>query len=202
MAVTKRKQIDWEKGEKLFRLGQLSAAEIGKQLRCSTSTVTRHMERFGIKQDKKDEVLRRTQEAIATQRNATQRNAAGITEEDIENAVNTNVALVMSHRRDIEKLVEVENKLLEELNGEPKKLYITQFQGKIVKETIGLTVTEKSAALLNIASVQAKRIEKQRQALGIDNDKRGGSDNLPVVMIHDPEVGTYAEGSVPDGDDA
>lgn len=200
MAVIKRKQIDWEKGEKLFRLGQLSAAEIGKQLGCSTSTVTRHMERFGIKQDKKDEVLRRTQEAIATQRNATQRNAAGITEEDIENAVNTNVFLVMSHRRDIEKLVEVENKLLEELNGKPKKLYITQFKGKIVKETVGLTVTEKSAALLNIASVQAKRIEKQRQAFGIDDDR--GGDSLPVVMIHDPEVGTYAEGSVPDGDDA
>jgi hypothetical protein len=48
--MAKRKQIDWEKGEKLYRLGQLSAAEIGKQIGCSTSTVIRHMEKFGIQQ--------------------------------------------------------------------------------------------------------------------------------------------------------
>jgi IS30 family transposase len=196
MAETERKKIDWEKGEKLFRLGQLSAAEIGKQLGCPTSTITRHMRKHGVVQDKRDEVLRRTQEAIATQRNA-QRNVAEVTEEDIENAVNSNVALVMSHRRDISKLVEVENKLLDELNSEPTKLYITQYQGNIVEKVVGLTVTEKSSALLNIASVQAKRIEKQRQAFGIE-DK--GGDSLPTVMIHDPEVGTYVEGSAPDDD--
>ena len=172
----KRKQIDWEKGEKLYRLGQLSAAEIGRQLGCPTSTVLRHMKSHGIQQDKKAEVLRRTQEAIATQRNE-QRNVAEITEEDIESAVNANVSLVMSHRRDIGKLVEVENKLLDELNGAPTKLYITQYQGQIIERVVGLTVTEKSSALLSLASVQAKRIDKQRQAFGIVDaaDPDGGS---------------------------
>jgi len=173
--AAKRAKIDWEKGEKLYRLGQLSATEIGILLDCPTSTVTRHMKSFGIQQDKKAEVLRRTQEAIATQRNATPnatpaaqgRNVALITEEDIESAVNANVALVMSHRRDIGKLVEVETKLLDELNGEPTKLYITQHQGKIIERVVGLTVTEKASALLSLSSVQAKRIDKQRQAFGI-----------------------------------
>ena len=169
--ASKRKQIDWEKGEKLYRLGQLSAAEIGKQIDCSTSTVIRHMEKFGVKQDKSEEVLRRTQEAIATQRN-TQRNVAQVTEEDITKAVNSNVALVMSHRRDIGKLVEVENKLLDELNSDPTKLYITQFQGQIIEKVVGLTVTEKASALLSIASVQAKRIDKQRQAFGIEESAK------------------------------
>lgn len=189
MTKAQRKQIDWEKGEKLYRLGQLSAAEIGKQIDCSTSTVTRHMEKCGVKQDKKAEVLRRTQEAIATTRNDTQRNVAEVTEEDIEIAVNANVALVMSHRRDIAKLVEVENKLLDELNGEPTKLYIAQYQGKIVEKVVGLTVTEKSSALLNIASVQAKRIEKQRQAFGIVDavDPAGGDDKCKFEGVSLPD---------------
>lgn len=175
----KNPDIDWEKGEKLYRLGQLSAAEIGKQIGCSTSTVIRHMEKLGIKRDHATEVLKRTQEAIAI---ATQRNAekmqcnvakvvAEVTNDDIEEAVNANVALVMSHRKDIEKLVEVEQKLLEELNGEPTKLYIAQYQGNTVEKIIGLTVTEKASALLSLSSVQAKRIEKQRQAFGIDDNK-------------------------------
>lgn len=184
--ATERKQIDWEKGEKLYRLGQLSAAEIGKQIGCSTSSVTRHMEKLGVKRDQSAEVLRRTKEAIATQRNA-QRNVAEVTEEDIADAVNSNVALVMSHRRDIGKLVEVENQLLDELSDNPTKLYITQYQGQIVERTVGLTVAEKAAALLSLASVQTKRIDKQRQAFGLsdEDDKNKDPETYNITISQD-----------------
>lgn len=176
-----KNEIDWEKGEKLFRLGQLSAAEIGRQLGCPTSTVTRHMNAAGIIQDKADEVRRRTREAIATQRNehATQRNSEGaslrekapvvVTDDDIDEAVNTNIALVNSHRRDLTRLRSIEEKLLGELEGEPTKLYITQFQGQIVSKAVGITVMDKASALHALTGVMAKRIEKQRQAFSIDD---------------------------------
>jgi len=179
-----KKQIDWEQGEKLFRLGQISQAEIGKRLGCPTSTVTRHMKSNGITQDKTEEVRQRTRAALvsATQRNddATQRNdqcvatagytPAEVTDEDIAGAVDSNVALILSHRKDISKLAEIEGKLLFELEGEPTKLYLAQYQGKILAKTIGLTVSEKSSTLLALSGVQAKRIALQRQAFNIDDE--------------------------------
>ena len=176
-----RKQIDWEKGEKLYRLGQLSAAEIGKQIDCSTSTVIRHMEKLGVKRDQADEVRRRTQERIATQRNA-QCNVAEVTEGDIEEAVNSNIALVMSHRKDLQRLGDIENKLLDELDNNPTKLYMANFQGTIISETVGLTVSEKASTLLALSNVQAKRIEKQRQAFSIDDGKEESKDPLSQVL--------------------
>lgn len=177
-----RNEIDWEKGEKLYRIGQLSAAEIGKQIGCSTSTVTRHMKSRNVHQDKAAEVLRRTQEAIATQRKDLQRNVAEVTEEDIDEAVNANVALVMSHRKDLQRLTEIEDKLLKELEENPTKLYIAQYQGTIVKEVIGLTVSEKASTLLSLSNVRAKRIEKQREAFGISTESGSSSTSLDDIV--------------------
>ena len=138
--MEKRKKIDWEKGEKLYRLGNLSAAEIGRQIGCPSSTVPRHMKYFRVVQDKSEEVKVRTRAALATKK-AT--NVALPTEDDIEQAVNENVALVLSHRKDVQNLAKVEQKFLKELGGdeEPTKLYITQYQGEVIKETVCLTVS-------------------------------------------------------------
>lgn len=177
----KKLKIDWEKGEKLYRLGQLSSAEIGKQLGCSTSTVIRHMEKFGITQDKGEEVRRRTKEAIALQCNA-QRNVALISDNDIDEAVNANLALVFSHRKDLSRLGEIEDKLLRELEDDPTKLYIAQFQGQVIKEVVALTVSEKASTLLSLSNVRAKRIEKQRQAFSIDSSPEDTEDPLKQIL--------------------
>jgi len=120
--------------------------------------------------------------------------------EIVDSASSEGAAVLTLQRKDIIALRAFEEKLLAELAGEPTKLYITQYQGQIVQKVVGLTVTERAQTLQILSSVRERRINLERQAWGID-DKRGG-DNLPVVMIHDPEVGTYAEGSVPDGNDA
>ena len=127
------------------------------------------MSASNVTRDKADEVKRRTKEGIALQR-ATQRNATEVTEEDIDSAVCSNIELVMSHRKDLSRLKEIEEQLLDELENNPTKLYVTQFQGEIVQETLSLTITEKSAALVNLSNVRAKRIEKQRQAFNIEDE--------------------------------
>lgn len=178
---------DWNEAEKLFRLGQLSAAEIGRQIGASTSTVTRHMAEHGITQDTAAEVRRRTRAAIATQRNnaTTQETNATITEEDINDAVKVNIALVMEHRKDLQRLKQLEDKLLTELEGEPTKLYLSSYQGVIVEKVVGLTVTEKSATLLNLSAVRAKRIDKQLQAFGIGDKSPMGDaiESLEILLV-------------------
>ncbi len=188
----KRKEIDWEKGDKLIRLGQLSAAEIGRQLGCPTSTVTRRIKTKGITRDKSEEVKTRTRAALISknlpqQRNATQREIAEVEEQDIDEAVNTNVALVLSHRNDIQKLATVEQKILAELGDEdspPTKLYLANYKGQVIGKEVGLTVTEKSAALSNLASVQHRRIQLERQAFGLDGEEGGDADKQEINITN------------------
>lgn len=180
------KRIDWQHGEKLWRLGQLSANQIGKIIGCATSTVIRHMEANNVQRDHAEIVRQKTKEALVAKQeredaiaDRVQRKTVEITEEDIDEAVNANVALVMSHRRDLQRLAGVEQKLLGELEGEPTKLYLSTYQGNIVEKEVGLTVTERSSALLSLSGVITKRIEKQRQAFGLDDDNdRGAGDKV------------------------
>lgn len=186
--MAKREKIDWEKGDKLIRLGQLTLTEIAKQLGCPTSTVSRRVKSRGIVRDKTDEVRTRTKAALisnpATQ-SATQQPVAEVDDQDIDDAVKANVALVLSHRQDIQRLAAVEQRLLSELGDEespPTKLYVAQYKGEVVKEVIGLTVTEKTTALGNLATVMHRRIQLERQAFGIDDtDREKPGDNLVVL---------------------
>jgi hypothetical protein len=191
-----RKQLDWESIEKHYRAGKLSIREIG-QCGCDEKQIRRRAGAEGWVRDLSEKI----NEAV---RNKVVRSSVRITDpterEIVESASNEGAAVLTLQRKDIIALREFEEKLLEELAGEPTKLYITQYQGQIVQKVIGLTVTERAQTLQILSSVRERRINLERQAWGID-DKRGG-DGLPVVMIHDPEVGTYAEGSAPDGDDA
>ncbi|MBU2060120.1 MAG: hypothetical protein KKB38_20610, partial [Gammaproteobacteria bacterium] len=91
-------------------------------------------------------------------------------EEMVSLAAQRGVALVLEHRKAISKLATLEEKLLEELSDEPKKLYITQYQGEIVSEEVGIDVVSRAGALLNLAGVQAKRIQLERQAFNLDPD--------------------------------
>ena len=184
--------IDWDKGDKLILLGQYSAAEIAKRLGCARSTVTRRMDKIGHIPDVSKIVTKRTAEAIAMQ-HATQHDATSIgdsahgalSEDEINVAVQTNLALVMSHRKDIQRLANVEQKILSELEGDPTKLYLAQYKGELVEKTVSLTTTEKAAALQSLANVQAKRIEKQRQAFGIDGNSAAEEevDNINITMV-------------------
>ena len=54
--------------------------------------------------------------------------------EIVESASNEGAAVLTLQRKDIIALREFEEKLLEELAGEPTKLYITQYQGQIVEK--------------------------------------------------------------------
>jgi len=175
----KKKETDWEYGERLYRLGQVSASEVGKIIGCNPNTVISHMKKRGIKQDLVSEVQRRTKEAIMVAPRCTETDEKVIVE-----AVNTNVALVMSHRKDLQKLRALENKFYRELRDNPTKLYLANYLGEVIEKEIGLTISEKLSALANLAKVQEKRIDKERQAFGLKNDYEEPNKEKMVLNIN------------------
>ena len=88
----------------------------------------------------------------------------------------------------------VEQKLLAELDNEPTKLYITQHKGVIISEVIALTVVEKTTALHNLASVQAKRIELERQAFNLDDpDPAEGNNRRALVVVAPAQMARFRD---------
>ena len=93
--------------------------------------------------------------------------------------------IVIGHRQSIVKLKELEDELVAELRDNPTKLWIGQHQGEIVKEEVGIAVTERASAYQRLVSAMSTRIERERQAFGLDDTKENG-DGLHTVVIHDP----------------
>lgn len=96
-------------------------------------------------------------------------------------AADRGAEVVRLHRKDINILRALEASLLEELADNPTKLYITQHKGIIVKEAIGIAVTERASALQALAGVQHKRIQLERQAFNLD-EKQGPVSDLNSVL--------------------
>ena len=181
--------IDWEKIEKNYRLGQKTTRAIGAEHGISHTAVQKRAKKYGWVQDKSSEVLEKTRAALLAQNKVSTQEVskkpspvAAPTENDINIAVETNVAIILSHRKSIAKLQKVEEKLISELSNEPTKLYITQYQGMIIEKEIGLTIAEKAQAANNLASVQKHRITLERQAFGLDKIDQPTGDPISDLL--------------------
>jgi hypothetical protein len=175
------REIDWEKIEKNYRLGQKTTRAIGAEHGISHTAVQKRAKKYGWVQDKSLEVLEKTRAALLAQ-NKVSKPVAAPTENDINIAVETNVAIILSHRKSIAKLQKVEEKLISELSNKPTKLYIAQYQGLIIEKEIGLTIAEKAQAANNLASVQKHRITLERQAFGLDKIDQPTGDPISDLL--------------------
>jgi hypothetical protein len=160
------KAIDWEGIEREYRAGQLSVREIGRQFGISETAIRKKAGKSRWERD----LSARVREKVRTElvRREVRKDASN-DREIVSEAAARVVSLVLDHRKDIAKLRELEQKFLDELNAQPTKLYLTQFQGIIVEKEVGLTITEKSTALHNLATVQARRIQLERQAFNLED---------------------------------
>jgi hypothetical protein len=98
--MAQRNNIDWEKIETLYRVGQLSVRDIAAEMKVEPSTITRRAKKDGWTRDLSEQVRRETKAALL--RNATP-NATSPTRAraGIDAAVYTNVGLIETHRSDI-----------------------------------------------------------------------------------------------------
>ena len=168
----KPRQLDWERIGAEYRAGKLSLREIGRQHGCSEGAIRKRAKAEGWERD----LQARVDEAVRNKLvRAEVRISAATEKEVVDAAAAASVHVVLSHRKDIAKLRELEERFIDELGGEgaeqPKKLFITQYQGKVVQEEVGLTVTEKASTLQSLAMVRFKRIEIERKVFNIDGER-------------------------------
>jgi predicted DNA-binding protein YlxM (UPF0122 family) len=171
-----RKDLDWEAIEQEFRAGQISVAEIARKHGTSHQAIFQRAKRKNWKRDLTSTIKQRTQQKLVA--DVADRNA---TDDEIAEAASDRAAnVVRSHRKDIASLRELESNLIKELNSNPTKLYITQYQGEIVEKVVRLTAAERAQAANNLANVQHKRIQLERQAFNIGTD----SDEDVVAILY------------------
>lgn len=142
-----RKQLDWESIEKHYRAGKLSIREIGRRCGCDEKQIRRRARAEGWVRDLSEKINEAVRNKVVRITDPTER-------EIVESASNECAAVLTLQRKDIIVLREFEEKLLEDLAGEPTKLYITQYQGQIVQKVIGLTATERAQTLQILSSVR------------------------------------------------
>jgi len=174
-----KRKTDWEAIKREWRAGQLSIKEIARQHGISDAAIHQKKNRdkkngkpWG-ERDLSSQVRKRVNaKVISVSEDVSANNVSE--DEIIEQAAERGKDVIMLHRKDIKALRQLEAQLIDEIIGKPKKLYITQYQGNIVQKEVGLTAAERSLAANNLANVQHKRIQLERQAFNLD-DNKGGS---------------------------
>ncbi|WP_289020391.1 hypothetical protein [Desulfobacter postgatei] len=176
--MAKRKLINWDYIEPLYRIGALSNYEIAAQYseihkdsetwkQSITESVIRKQARLkGWKKNLADRVKIQVRENLVRGKGA---HAYKTDSEIIHQAAETGSNVVLRHREEISALIEHENRLLDELGDEPTKVHVSSYQGEVIETVLGLTVREKAETLKALSAVRAQRISLEREAYNLDD---------------------------------
>jgi hypothetical protein len=184
-------RFDWELIYAEYRSDVFTDAELARRHGCSRTSIQKRVIRDGWVRDLSASVRRATIARMVKEdagrvagegAGATGTPATPVADSEIvERAAAFRQGVIQGHRRDVRLLRELEVKLLAELDDNPKKLYLAQFQGRVVQKTVGLTAAEKAAAANNLANVQHKRIQLERQSYSLDD--AGASPDAPDSIV-------------------
>jgi len=161
------KRYDRDAIYKVYRTGQYTDREIAAQFGCSHTLIYKYRKQYGWIKD----LSSRVRQSIASKLVA---NIANGNDDDevVDAAAEIGAKIIISHRIDIKNLQTLETALISELGNSPKKLYIAQYQGNLVEKELELTASERAQATNNLANVQHKRIQLERQAYNLDDPDR------------------------------
>lgn len=192
--MSRNKNIDWEKIEKLYRLGQLSMREIAAQCETHASSITRRAEKEGWTQDLRELVQQKINATLISNTNATP------TKADIEVAVASAVEAVRSHRRTIGSTWKIVNTLTTQLRE------VVDNRAEIESDIEGETAGDESQArrarmmravslgsnvmvLKDLSVAQKNVVSLERQAFGLSD----GDDPAPKTpSVSDDRAVEYA----------
>ncbi len=174
--MAKKKSIDWESVEKLYKAGQISIREIARRCGCNDKTVREKARKEGWTRDLSEKIRREVRSRLLRAPHRTAEEEKATEEQVVDAGVAQGVEIELLQRKDIQKLNDLVIKLMAELDDDPMKVYITQFKGAIISSDLNLTVAEKSSALSNLANVLHKKIELERQAYNLDSEETITSD--------------------------
>ena len=146
--MTRNNDIDFEKMEKLYRLGQLSIREIARQCDAQPSTVTRRAAKCHWTQDMSTIIAQRSKAALLSNTHATPP-----TREDVDVAVATVVQVVRSHRQDISHGRDIVALLLGQLVDVAQSR--DELEGIIDQETADDKTPQRRAHLMRAIAIPA-----------------------------------------------
>lgn len=186
---TTRKKIDWDVIEKEYRAGQLSNVQIGQNYGVSEAAIRKKAKQEGWRKDLADRVRQEIKEKLVRGEvrgevrgpNAKPAAEKATDKKIVDEVAERGVRLVLEQRKDIENLRRLEDLLINELMGTPTKVHVSQHQGKVTKTVLSLTAAERAQAANNLANVQHKRIQLQRQNYNLDDPLPEGEVKLRVV---------------------
>lgn len=184
--MSKRKPIDWEAVERDYRLGQLSLRALAEKHGCTAAAISKKAKEKGWVQDATQEVRERTRAALITsgsqaegEVNSVNESVNKPTQVDIEVAVQTNLAVITRHRKDIAKghgLVamlmlqledaathrdEIEDAIIEDTAGDLN----TQRRNRMLK---AISIPSHAGVLRDLSTAMKNLIPLERQAYNLD----------------------------------
>jgi hypothetical protein len=165
---------DWDAIEREYRAGQLSIKELARQHKLSDTAIHKRAKAKGWTRDLSGAVRTRVRENLVCEVRANL--IAGGKPSDaaiIDEAAAIGVAVVRSHRRDIDALRQAAAGLLGEL-GTP-----TQRDEDGVLVVVPLI--HRSRVIADLSSAMARLVPLERQAFGLDEDRPHGSQPIMVV---------------------
>lgn len=175
--MAKRKLINWDYIEPIYRVGALSNYEIAAQYgevhkdsktwkpTVSEAVIRKQAKAKGWKKNLADRVQTRVRENLVRGKST---HAHMTDEEIVHNAAEVGSNVVLRHRDEIAALIEHENRLLAELGDDPTKVHVSSYQGDVTETVLGLTVREKAETLKALSAVRAQRIALEREAYNLD----------------------------------
>ena len=171
---------DWDAIEAKFRAGQLSIKAIGHQHGISDTAIRGRVKALGWTRDLSEAVRHRVRESLIRE-GVRSNELAGVTPSDaaiIDEAAAIGIAVVRSHRSDIDRLRKAATGLIDELGlrGPPAEWQLSGEKGPML-----MKVLDRSRVLSDLAAIMARLIPLERQAFGLDEDRPGGS--VPMTVI-------------------
>lgn len=161
--------------EACYRAGQISHREIGRQHGRSESWVRKLAKRKGWTRDLAGAVRNRVRESLVREGSRVSE-LIGIKPSDaaiIDEAAAIGVAVVRSHRQDINALRVAAAELLGEISTGTER----DEDGVLVV----IPLTHRSRVICDLSAAMARLVPLERQAFGLDEDRPGGSQPMTVV---------------------
>lgn len=181
--MAERKKVDWEAFERDFRLGSMSMRALCDKHGADSGNASRKAKREGWVQDASQEVRERTRAALITQPKVEDSSAvfkdSAPTRADVDIAVQTNLAVITRHRRDIGQgqnivallmadLVETATNraaLLEDIDTETKADENNQRRYKMLK---AISLPSNAAVMRDLSTAMKNLVGLERQAFSLD----------------------------------
>ena len=166
------KKVDWERARRLYRIGQLTDAEIAAVVGCQPGTVSNRASREGWVRDLSTQVAEETRAALT--------HGEGSDADAVADAAEAAVGIVRAHREHIETARALIYQLFAEMgqvNAAPKMIEDALMKGLAGQDVdidaivSAYSLPTRSKSMQSLSTALTRLIQAERQAWNLDEQK-------------------------------